>query len=333
MEHEVSIMSARTVLDAVSKIPTFEPRLLIVTKEGRILCEDESKKALLEGAAVRGGDLSFGQRPLSEMCDVVFPLIYDWNGLGGSSQLLAEISGVPYIGSGPLANAILVDKPLTKTMISALGIPQVRYIAFSRDEYTKKPDDINQQAATLTLPLFVKPASLGSSVGISKVDSYATLSDAVRDAFRYDRRVMVEEGVHDARELEVAIIGTQGTPRASPGGEIRFKGDFWGYQMKYTLGGSQFYCPADIPKTLSDDIQKYALEIYKLLDCNGFARFDFFWDPKSGDLYFNEGTSNPGLTPNSALPKLVAAMGIDWVEFVENLVFMAQDRHIRAQEY
>lgn len=323
VEHEVSLASARRVMEAASQIPKLEAKLLVVTKEGRWISQADDQNGQPDSVAVSDGSIILPR--IAPTCDVIFPLIYDWNGHGGSSQLIAEMSNLAYIGSPPLANALLIDKPAAKIFASSIGIPQVRYSSFCREDYLNDPAEILQQFSNFVFPLFVKPSSLGSSVGITKVNSDGQLAAAIENAMRYDRRIIVEEGVRNVRELFIAVIGNR-NPQVSPVAEITFEGDFYGYDMKYTKGGSQFHMPADIPVAIAEKAQSYALQAYRLFDCVGFARFDFFWDSKSKNLFFNEGTTNPGLTINSAFPKMVKGMGIEWVDFIADLVEIALER-------
>lgn len=324
-EHEVSITSARSVLQAVEHTE-LEATALIITREGRWLTGPESIKALTAGTARSGGELTLRRAQMTENYDVVFPLVHGPFGEDGTIQGMLELAGVPYIGSGVLASALCMDKPMAKEVLRANGIPQVRYALLSRHAYEHDPRAELAKVAALEKPWFVKPANLGSSVGISKAKDDATLKTAVELAFQYDRRIIVEEGVVGARELEVAILGND-APEASPVGEITFSSEFYDYETKYTAGKAALHIPAEAPADILQRIQELALSAFRLLDCAGFARIDFFYQAKTGKLLLNELNTIPGFTPMSMFPKLWEAGGISYAALIERLVALAIERH------
>lgn len=328
--HDASIMSGRAVFDAVSNNPKLRVSILVITRDGGWLSEADSKEAIMAGAATRGGEAR-PPAPLSELFDVVFSLIDGWAGGGGAIQGLLEMERIPYIGCGPLASALSRDKQMAKEVLSRHGIPMVHHFAFTSDAYIENPESMMQQVLGLKAPWFVKPANLGSSVGVSKVKEQALLSKAIEEAMKYDRRIIIEEGVSNARELEVAILGNI-HPRVSPVGEITYEGEIYDWESKYRAGKAQFHIPANIPGTIAKKLQAIALQAYHVLDCAGFARVDFFLDPQTENLYFNELTSSPSLTYYSIFPKLMQAEGYEMCGLIEALMKLAFERHTPRTE-
>lgn len=325
-EHEVSITSARAVLKAAEASANLLASALVVTREGRWLSEPDSQKALTAGTARQGGELTLHGATMAEQCDVVFPLIHGPFGEDGTLQGMLELAGVPYIGSGVLASSLCMDKPMSKEVLRANGIPQVRYVACNSLRYKQDAKGVHTEVQQLKAPWFVKPANLGSSVGISKVKTPEALGPAIEEALRYDRRIIIEEGVPNVRELEVAILGND-EPRASPVGEITYSAEFYDYNTKYTDGKAQLRIPADCPADVVKKIQDTAIRAFQLLDCAGFARVDFFYQAKTGNLFLNELNTIPGFTPFSMFPKLWEAGGIPYAQLIETLVNLALERH------
>lgn len=326
-EHKPSIMDARAVIDAVraSKTQKFECSVAIVTKEGLWLSESDSQKALNEGSAHQGGEVTICGPPLKDRCDIVFPFIDSWNGFGGLSQCLAELADVPFIGCGVLSSALCFDKPTSRAVLTSIGIPHVRYLTFSREDYIENPDSIMRQVRTLNPPWFVKPAAAGSSAGVTKVRQEESLNEAIEYTMQYHWRFIVEEGVPNVRELEVGILGNR-NPIVSQVGEITYEGEFFTYEAKYSEK-SHIHIPAEISATLTADIRDMALRAYTVLDCSGFARVDFFLNPETWRLYLNEVETSPAITPHSKYPKLMEAEGYDMSKVVETLVNLGFERY------
>ncbi|KAJ7146246.1 D-alanyl-alanine synthetase A [Mycena epipterygia] len=330
-EHEVSIASARSLLAAIKKATHFEMTVVVLTHEGRWLSAGESEKALAAGTAREGGEPSLHGAKVVSDYDVVFPLLHGPFGEDGTVQGMLELASVPHVGSGVLASALCMDKIMTKEVLRANGIPQVRYVSFTRRAYHTNPESILVAARGLEAPWFVKPANLGSSVGVSKARDAAQLDAAVRKALRFGRRAIIEEGVPDVRELEVAVLGND-DPTVSPVGEITYNADFYDYDTKYTDGGrAQMHIPADAPEGVCEKIRELAIRAYQLLDCAGLARVDFFYQPRTGEVFLNELNTIPGFTPFSMYPKLWEAGGIGYGQLVERLVELAQERHRERQ--
>ncbi|KAF7363973.1 D-alanine--D-alanine ligase [Mycena sanguinolenta] len=325
-EHDVSITSARSLLAATEKAPHLEATVVVVTREGRWRSAGDSQKALVAGTACHGGEPMLQGANVGTDYDVVFPLMHGPFGEDGTVQGMLELAGVPYVGCGVLASAVCMDKIMTKEILRANDIPQVRYVSLTREAYKTDPAAIITAARKLSAPWFVKPANLGSSVGVSKATDPSQLDAAIREALKFDRRAIIEEGVPNVRELEVAILGNE-SPKASPVGEISHDADFYDYETKYTAGKAQLHIPTDAPACVCKQIQEIAIRAYQLLDCAGFARVDFFYQPETGRVFLNELNTIPGFTPFSMFPRLWEAGGIPYGQLVEHLVKLAQDRH------
>jgi D-alanine-D-alanine ligase len=318
------MMSARNVLQAVSQSTKLRPSLRVITKEGHWLSETQSMKALAAGEAIHKGTLT-PSTPLSEECDVVFSLLDGWEGGAGAIQGLLEMQRIPYLGGGITATVLTRDKIFAKQVLAAHGIPTVRYVAFTREEYVENMDRIVEDVSKLKLPLFVKPANLGSALGVSMVNDLSELEDAMQAAMSLDRRILVEEGIRHPRELEVAIMGNH-TLYPSPVGEIEVHGAWNDHDTKYKTMPS-YIIPANIPTEVSKRLTTLALQIYRLLDCSGYGRIDFFMDPQTEEIYFNEASCSPGFTAMSVYPQLMAGAGYGAVEMIEMLVKFALERH------
>jgi D-alanine-D-alanine ligase len=330
-EHEVSIKSAQNVLEAVTKSTKLRTSLLVLTRQGRWLSESESQKALAAGGADHGGTV-MPTVPLPEFCDVVFPLLDGWEGGAGAVQGILEMEGIPYLGGGIMATVLTRDKIVAKQVLAAHGIPMVRHVAFTREDYVESSDKIIQQASAFNLPLFVKPANLGSALGVSMVKDLSALDEAMQTAMSLDRRVLIEEGVRNPRELEVAIMGNHKL-YPSPVGEITYDAEWNDYAAKYSSKKMPHYIiPANIPPDLAQKISSMALQIYRLLDCSGYGRIDFFMDPETEEIYFNEASCSPGFTASSIYPKLMGGAGYGLIELVEALVKFALERHPKREE-
>lgn len=325
-EHDVSIVSARSVLAALAK-SDIDATAMVVSRAGRWLGAADSQKALAAGHAHTGGDLVLHSGRLAEGYDAIFPLIHGPFGEDGTLQGLLEMADLPYVGSGVLGSALCMDKLMTKEVLRASKVPQVAYVGLHRHAYSAAPQAaVDKITAELPTPWFVKPANLGSSVGISKVKQADGLRAALDLAFRYDRRVIVEAGVPGVRELEVAILGNV-TPAASPVGEITYAAEFYDYTAKYSDGQAQMHIPADLPNHVAEQCRALALQAYALLDCAGFARVDLFYQANGQKLFINEINTIPGFTPKSMFPKLWEAGGVSYAELIGKLVALAIERH------
>lgn len=283
-----------------------------------------ANRAVRESAPSSSG--GFGRR-----LDVVFPLLHGTYGEDGTIQGLLEMAGIPYVGAGVLASAVGMDKIMMKRVFAYEGLPQCVFRYFTRAQWDKDAQYfIMEIEVSLGYPCFVKPANLGSSVGISKAYNREQLIRAVEYAFRYDRKVLVEEFVN-ARELEVSVLGND-EPRVSVVGEIISSNDFYDYNAKYVDGKSVMKIPADIPEETAGQIREMALRAYQAIDCSGLARVDFFMRKEDGRIFINELNTMPGFTPYSMYPLLWKESGLSYRELLDKLIALAFERHEAKQK-
>jgi D-alanine-D-alanine ligase len=262
--------------------------------------------------------------------DLIIPLLHGTNGEDGTIQGLFEIANIPYVGAGVLASAVGMDKVIMKYIFAQAGLPQCVYRHFTKSDWHKDQDEhIMEIEVTLGYPCFVKPANLGSSVGISKANNQAQLVAAVEEAFRYDRKVIVEEFI-DAREIEVGILGND-NPLASVCGEVVSSSDFYDYNAKYIDGQSAMVIPAKIPNSTSDLIRNMAVRAFKAIDGTGLSRVDFFLQKSDGSILINEINTMPGFTPFSMYPLLWKETGKSYSELLDELIRLALERHTEKQ--
>ena len=322
-EHEVSLASARSVVGAAGN--TFEVTPLVIDKTGALLSPDASQRALGAGRVEAEAARSALQTLQPNRYDVVFPLLHGPRGEDGSVQGLLKLMGLPFVGSDVLGSAVGMDKLMMKAVFGAHSLPQVPYRGVKRTDWQARPEKVLEALDTLRYPRFVKPANLGSSVGIGKAVDEKSLRAALDEAVRHDRRAIVEQGLAGARELEVGVLGND-TPETSPVGEIRFTSDFYDYETKYTEGKADLVIPADAPENVAERCRHLALRAFEVIDAAGLARVDFFYQERTGELYLNEINTMPGFTTTSMYPKLWAAAGVSYGELVERLVELALER-------
>lgn len=257
--------------------------------------------------------------------DVVFPIIHGRNGEDGRLQGLLDMMNVKYVGSGLLASAICMDKAFTNLVLEANGIKHSPWVSFTHSEYSKNKDLIlDNLAGKLKFPLFVKPSNAGSSVGISKCLSYEELTKAIETAFEFDCKVIVEQSVEKALEIEVAVMGNEEPIAAFPG-RIKAANEFYDYDAKYNNSNSETVIPADITSELAEKIKKIAVEAYKSCECRGLSRVDFLVD-EAGNIFVNEINTIPGFTNISMFPKLFIAEGLTYSELIDKLIKYAAER-------
>ena len=349
-EHEVSISSARAIARALASdenATKYEVLPFYIQKDGRWLSGTLPQQVLstgkpleIEGQVGEGGGGGEGKQdsslsifspqfPSFNAVDVWFPVLHGPNGEDGTVQGLLKLMQVPFVGSGVLGSAIGMDKIAMKMAFAHAGLPQVKYVAVNRSEIWSNPcvfpklcDQIEE---TLGYPCFVKPANLGSSVGISKVRSRPELEAALDSAASYDRRIIVEAGVV-ARELECAVLGND-NPQASTVGEITFESDFYDYETKYTVGHADCSIPAKVSDAIVSQIQEMAVQAFLAVDAAGLARVDFFYIESTGEVLINEINTFPGFTATSMYPQMWAADGISFPELVDRLIQLALERH------
>ena len=343
-EHEISLISARSVIDALD--PTrFEAIPIGVTKQGRwqlmtggppSLSTDHSS-ALPGITESSGPEVALDQEPGSHTLvgrdgsrteiDVVFPVMHGPFGEDGSIQGFLEMAGVPYVGAGVLGSALGMDKAVQKVVLSAAGIPVVEHEVVYEREWAEDPEAVEARAGHLGYPVFAKPAALGSSVGISKVHDPGGLRGALEEAFRYGSKGLLERSVEGGREIECAVLGND-DPVASVAGEIVSKGhEFYDYEAKYLdEQGSELIIPAEVPPATLEEIQRLAVAAFRAIDCAGMARVDFFI-ARDEALILNEVNTIPGFTQISMYPKLWDASGVSYPELVDRLIELALERH------
>ncbi len=375
-EHEVSLLSAASVLNAIDKTK-YEVVPIGITKDGRWLTA-ESAERLLKGDAgegaratpatkLRAGDpeatpgaavLAAGAsvvvppeparrdagltpfqteanlRRVSDRAinvDVIFPVLHGTFGEDGTIQGLLELADIAYVGAGVLGSSAGMDKDIMKSLFRAVGLPIVRHLTVLRSQFEGEPKKVWKLVESkLKYPVFVKPANLGSSVGISKAHDGKELGPAIAEAAKFDRKIVIEEGVggkkNKARELEVAVLGND-DPKASVAGEIIPCKEFYDYDAKYLVEGSEAVIPAKITKAEMKTVQKLAIAAFQAVDCTGLARVDFLMDPKSRKIFVNEINTMPGFTAISMYPKMWAASGVPYPELIDRLIRLGMERH------
>jgi len=263
--------------------------------------------------------------------DVIFPVLHGPYGEDGTIQGLLELANVPYVGAGVLASSLGMDKALMKVVFSARGLPVCDYRVVLRHNWDRRREHIlSELESALHYPMFVKPANLGSSVGISKAKDRAGLADAIDLAGSFDRKIVVEAAVPDAREIECAVLGNE-DPAASVPGEVIPSREFYDYEAKYIDDGSKIVIPADLPPATVAEVQKLSIEAFEAIDCAGMARVDFLLEKSSNRLFLNEVNTIPGFTTISMYSKLWAASGVGYATLLDRLIALAIERHAGKQ--
>ena len=332
-------MSARSVAAALDE-RRFEAVGLLIDREGRWHRTPDLGRLLEAGPAASGrigpwvgesNDLvPLGGGALagpSLGLDVVFPLVHGPNGEDGTLQGLLELCGLPYVGSGVLGSALGMDKIVQKDLFVRHGLPTVRYTAVQRHAWRDdRQRTIDAVLAGVGLPCFVKPANLGSSVGICRVTDRAELEAALDAAGGYGRRIICEQSVDDKREVECAVLGNE-APRASVPGEVLPQRAFYDYDLKYRPGGAALVVPADLPKAVAESVRQLALRAFAVLDCAGLARVDFFVERGTDRVLLNEVNTIPGFTSTSMYPLLWEKSGLGYGSLITRLIELALERH------
>jgi len=334
-EHEVSLMSARSVLAALDPAK-YEVISIGIWRDGRWFGGSGVLDAFQAGRLGGLAPATLGQPgcrglfrweqgqalEMLEPLDVVFPVTHGSFGEDGTLQGLLEMADMPYVGSGVLASSVAMDKALFKDLMRAHRIPVVASAVVQSGLIRERQDEaLDQAEAVGTYPLFVKPANLGSSVGVSKCRSRSDLLEGLMDAARYDRRVLVEQGL-EAREIEVSVLGNE-DPDTSIPGEIMPSDEFYSYRAKYIDDASQLLIPAPIDEATAEEARRIAAEAYKAIDGAGMARADFLLERKSGKLFLSEVNTIPGFTQISMYPKLWEASGLPYPELMDRLIDLA----------
>ncbi|MBZ5546397.1 MAG: D-alanine--D-alanine ligase [Acidobacteriia bacterium] len=378
-EHEVSLLSAASVLNAIDKTK-YEVVPVGITKDGHWLTAEHAERLLkgderadksvrptqekhlragdpdaTPGAAVlasgeavvvppepahRESGLAPFQTDASALrrasdrainVDVIFPVLHGTFGEDGTIQGLLELADIAYVGAGVLGSAAGMDKDVMKSLFLASGLPIVKHVTVLRGQFEREPKKVQKLVESkLRYPVFVKPANLGSSVGISKAHDRKELGPAIEEAAKFDRKIVIEEGVggkkNKAREIECSVLGND-DPIASIAGEIIPCKEFYDYDAKYLVQGSEGMIPAKITKAEMKTVQKLAIAAFQAVDCKGLARVDFLMDPKSRKIYVNEINTMPGFTAISMYPKMWAASGVSYPELIDRLIKLGIERH------
>lgn len=344
-EHEVSLMSAASILRAINR-DKYNVIPVGITKTGiwkRCDCsideiesgawEDDMNLLLQQQGKERktllpmekgGGLLELSNQEVNTI-DVIFPVLHGPFGEDGTIQGLFEMMEIPYVGAGVLASAVAMDKGMAKKLFEGAGIPQADYLLLNRKDFKNKQEEtIEKIEAKFNYPVFVKPANLGSSVGISKAKSREQLIEAMEEAGKYDRRIVIEEFIN-AREIECAVLGND-EPIASLPAEIIPSHEFYDYRDKYFDGTSQYAIPAALSEALLEQVRKMAISVYQLLDCTGLARVDFFVEKETDRILVNEVNTMPGFTQISMYPKMWDVTGLPYEKLIDRLIELAIER-------
>ncbi|MGA2001035.1 MAG: D-alanine--D-alanine ligase [Terriglobales bacterium] len=365
-EHEVSLLSAASVVEAIDK-SKYEVVPIGITKDGRWLTSDHAERLLrgehkvekhlragdpdfTPGAAVlaKGESVMVPPVPGLELqpfetnlphrrssdrainVDVIFPVLHGTFGEDGTIQGLLELADIPYVGAGVLGSAAGMDKDIMKRLFRQAGLEMVKHVTVLRSQWEGNPKKVRREIEkTLKYPVFVKPANLGSSVGISKVHDRGELAAAMNEAAKFDRKIVVERGVGGksgrAREIECSVLGND-QPQASVAGEVVPAAEFYDYNAKYIDEGSKLHIPAKLTRAQQKKVQEMAVKAFLAVDCAGLARVDFLMDPKSGRIFVNEINTMPGFTSISMYPKLWAASGISYPDLIDRLIQLGLQR-------
>ena len=341
VEHEVSLVSATSVINGLDKVK-YEVFPIGITPEGRWLSakdaiallkskspsDDLPEHLILPDPRKQGlVDINDSETHAVQGIDVIFPVLHGTFGEDGTVQGLLELADVPYVGAGVLGSAVGMDKVIQKQVLESAKIRVAQGISFSFAEYEQDQKKIIQRIEQeLEYPCFVKPSNTGSSIGISKAHDSTELTAAIVLAAEYDRKLLVERSIEKAREIECAVIGND-KPAASVLGEIVPSNEFYDYDAKYVDGKSSAIIPADLPKWAVRKIQYIACKAFKILDCAGMARVDFLVQSNGSKIFLNEINTIPGFTSISMFPKLWEASGVSYPELLDKLIQLAIERH------
>jgi D-alanine-D-alanine ligase len=365
-EHEVSLASAAAVFANLDRA-RYEPIPIRIDKDGRwaiadrpptaVSAADVIEQARLDAArpAREGREVHLVARPSAETIlaidrqlssnrdagqaivtglnvDVIFPVLHGPYGEDGTIQGLLELANVPYVGAGVLASAVGMDKALMKVVFAQRNLPVCPYRVVLRHDWDRRRQAlIADLAGSLGFPTFVKPANLGSSVGISKAKDEQSLAEAMDLAGAFDRKIVVEAAVPDAREIECAVLGND-EPQASLPGEVIPSREFYDYEAKYIDTDSKVIIPAELPPAAAEEIRRLSIEAFQAIDCAGMARVDFLMERGTGVIYVNEVNTIPGFTTISMYSKMWAASGVDYPMLLDRLVALAIERHAEKQQ-
>ena len=359
-EHEVSIASAAAVVQNLDK-ERYEPIPIRIEKDGRWVIADrlpssssaaevigQSRAEAAKRIGAGGREAHLVAHPSEEQLmtiergasptitglavDVVFPVLHGPYGEDGTVQGLLELANIAYVGAGVLSSAVAMDKAIAKRLFASRGLPVSKYLVVRRSDWMASPGQVTREVTReLGYPVFVKPANLGSSVGISKAKNETTLPAAVDAAAEFDRKIVIEAAVPNAREIEIAVLGNE-HPDTSVPGEVIPSREFYDYEAKYIDDNSRVIIPAQLPAGVAAEIKRLAIEAFRALDCEGMARVDFLMDAATGDLFLNEINTIPGFTTISMYSKMWAASGVTYPELLDRLITLARERHAEKQQ-
>jgi D-alanine-D-alanine ligase len=335
-EHEVSLASARAIMEALRRDGRHEVVPVGITREGRWISSEDpmreleaASREIIGAGSAAAPPAKTGEKIPSTLStvDVVFPVLHGPYGEDGTIQGMLELAGIPYVGSGVLASAVGMDKITMKKIFAHHGLPQVEWVGLTRRDWEGDGDGwIGRVEDSLGYPCFVKPANLGSSVGIARATDAAQLRSALEEAAALDRRLIIEAGV-DARELEVSVLGNERPEVSLPGEILVKKNEFYDYEAKYSEGGMELVVPADIPEETTGELRRVARAAYESIDAAGMARVDFFLERDCGRLLLNEINTIPGFTSTSVYSRLWAASGLPYEDLLDRLIALALERY------
>ena len=355
-EHEVSVTSSRSILNAIDR-DKYNVHLIGIDKSGHWhLTDDIDKLAASGSVAALGNDSSASSSSVSmslhhqgnltpqlssqdqggrdvspPALDAIFPVLHGTFGEDGTLQGVLEMAGIPYVGCGVAASALAMDKALAKKVFAAAGIPQAAYRAYRQSDWNRDQESIIQTIEDrLGYAVFVKPANLGSSVGISKAKDRDELIKAINHAFEFDTKIVVEDSMENCHEVECAILGND-DPEASILGEIIPGAEFYNYETKYIDDKSELVVPAPLDESTTERVRQMAIDAFLAIDGSGLARVDFFVHHETNEIFLNEVNTMPGFTPISMYPRLWAASGVPYEELIDRLIQLAIDEHNSKQ--
>lgn len=334
-EHEVSLVSARAVIDNLDK-DKYDIIPIKITKENTWI-KPEGIQASYQ--PVIASNIVSAEASIDSIddimednkIDIVFPVLHGPYGEDGTIQGMLELMRLPYVGCGVASSAVCMDKVLQKNICDSYGIPVTPYFWFSKGEWDKNQDlvltNLHNKLGNNSYPLFIKPVNQGSSVGVTKAHNAIELLSGIALAFTRDIKVIIETGVPNTREIECAVLGSNDDPKTSVLGEIFPGNEFYDYNSKYIDNNSKATIPADLPNEISNKIRQTAIESFRALDCYGLARIDFLLNNETNEFYLNELNTLPGFTPISMYPKLWEASGVSYTELLDTLIKFALSKH------
>ncbi len=341
-EHEVSVRSARSMLEAMDR-DKYEVTMIGISKEGRWLLAGDALKVLRAGV-VEGEDLlpvaldqggalvARAGEHLDQRLDVIFPVLHGPFGEDGTVQGLLELAGIAYVGAGVVGSAVGMDKEMMKRAFGAEGLPQVEHAVVRRARWRRDAAGVQREIESrFAYPFFFKPANLGSSVGVCKVHDSQEFRPSMDEAASFDYKVIVEAEAADCREVECGVLGNE-DPQASVVGEIVPGNEFYDYNAKYIDDNSEAIIPARLSPGATEEVRSLALRAFRAVEAAGLARVDFFASRRDETIYVNEINTLPGFTPISMYPKLWQASGLSYAELIDRLIQLALERHRDRQE-